>query len=348
MTCPSVRGPDTEWHRIAGAVCGALLLLAVGACAPVAPPPLPESPPPAPPATATQAANPLSQAPAAQPSTPATQGANPTPTRIATATLTATPTQSPSPTPTPAPALRQLLTGGCCVNPSWSPEGDTVRFLDRPTAQSVAGIYEVAADVPAPIAAGELVTTTIPTASSGGRFVIVSDDSGSTISDRQTDQSHFIPDAEEQVMVSPGGKWVVWRTQEPNSGTSFRDRLMTVWVAALDGSGRRAVATLRGGSLTGWLGDEALLVQRRDEADQDERLLLRLDLDDGTQTVLDRALRFNGLLISPGGPYVAYYVSLDQDDPAQNGLWLLDTTSGSKQALPVIGAYRWRDASRLL
>ncbi|MBA3534431.1 MAG: hypothetical protein H0T73_21125, partial [Ardenticatenales bacterium] len=50
----------------------------------------------------------------------------PSPTAIPSATATA------EPTAIPMPALRQLTTGGCCVNPAWRADGQAVQFLDKP------------------------------------------------------------------------------------------------------------------------------------------------------------------------------------------------------------------------
>ena len=54
---------------------------------------------------------------------------------------TATPTPTPSPTPTPQAILRQLTSGGCCVQPSFSPDSSKVLFVDKPSETVPPGVY---------------------------------------------------------------------------------------------------------------------------------------------------------------------------------------------------------------
>src|SRR5512137_750188 len=73
--------------------------------------------------------------------------ATPTPAPTATHTATPQPTSTPrptlTPTATPTPPLTQLTSGGCCVNPGWSPDSRQVLFIDKPSEGDPAGIYAV-------------------------------------------------------------------------------------------------------------------------------------------------------------------------------------------------------------
>jgi hypothetical protein len=62
-----------------------------------------------------------------------------------------------------------------------------------------------------------------------------------------------------------------------------------------------------------------------------------------------RAERLRGGLLSQDGAWLAYYVALDED-PAQNGLWLVRSDGSTRRKLDrdLFGAYQWRDAGRLL
>lgn len=293
--------------------------------------------------TATQVVTPVDvtatgSAPLQVAATPTTTSLPPTPTASAT----------PSPTPTQAPALRQLVTGGCCVNPVWSADGEAVRFLDRPAPDAAVGIYEVAADVPAPVTAGTLFTTTIRSTAGGGRFYVLTERESTTIEDLASGRSYTIPSEGNQVAISPGGTRVAWQVRDETSGVPQSERQTTIWMANLDGRAPRALVTLSGLSDMRWLDEESLLLQLRQMADLDDRLLVRYDIENDETTVLDRAARFNGVTISRDGSFLAYYVSLDQDEPEQNGIWVMDAASGVKHALPVTGAYQWRDGERLL
>jgi hypothetical protein len=67
----------------------------------------------------------------------------------------------------------------------------------------------------------------------------------------------------------------------------------------------------------------------------------------GPLTELTRGRRIRSTVVSPGGGWMVYLVTTS-DDPAQDGLWLANTTSGERRKLEVFGAYRWRDEGRLL
>jgi hypothetical protein len=262
-----------------------------------------------------------------------------------------TATALPSPTPVPEPSLRQLATGGCCVNPSWRPDGEAIRFLDRPSAAAPAGIYEILLSSPEPVDMGVLVTTTLPSGigTTSDRYTVTTGSGQVTIEERATGRIYTLPEGASQVVISPDETRVAWQVRsDGGSGGPFIQAHSAIWVATLDGDDPQLLLEGRGASISGWLGAESLLLQARDEADEDERRLLRVDLPAGRITELDRGARFSGLSISRGGTRAVYFISLDYDDPDQNGLWVLDTTTGVKEPLPQAGAYRWRDGTRLL
>ncbi|MBI5349092.1 MAG: hypothetical protein HZB77_07205 [Chloroflexi bacterium] len=77
---------------------------------------------------------------------PATVMPSPTPKPTSQPTTQPpTPTKPPTPTiaPTPIPKIKQITSGGCCVNPFWSPDGTTVMFVDKPNETASAGIWGV-------------------------------------------------------------------------------------------------------------------------------------------------------------------------------------------------------------
>ena len=47
------------------------------------------------------------------------------------------------PTPTPAPRLRQLTDGGCCTESFWSPDGQRILYIDRPSMDAQSGLWGV-------------------------------------------------------------------------------------------------------------------------------------------------------------------------------------------------------------
>jgi Tol biopolymer transport system component len=269
-----------------------------------------------------------------------------------TPTPTPAPIPTPSPSPTPMPELRQITTGGCCTQPFWSPDSRQVLFIDRPAPGDPVGIWGV--DVSQPnLTPPQLVTDRIAFYTADLTYRIELSQSttvierlagplSETVSARWT-----VPAGGRPVSISPGRKRVAW--QVSNEDLPFERRTTQVWVANLDGSDARSVATLPRGGFSDWISDDVLLMSSRESLESREQALYTFSLVDGRTTDLVRAERLRGGLLSPDRAWLAYYIALDED-PAQNGLWLVrtDGTGRRRLALDLFGAYQWRDSRRLL
>lgn len=282
------------------------------------------------------ASAPLSSPPSAPSSTPPPVSPSPSPLPSATATVT----------PTPQPALRQLMTGGCCANPMWRPDGQAIHFLDRPTQADPVGIYEVSLAAPAPLAVGALVTTTLGNWDSSG-YYLAPEGEGVRVQ-AANGESWWLPTGGSLPSVAPDGAQVAWLEREDQSAIPFNERVGTIWLAPAGGGEAERLLSARGLLLAGWIGPQDLLFLLPDDNEPAMRLLLRYRLADGATTRLGRAPRINGLLPSPDGRYLVYFTSLGQGTLERNGLWLTHSESGESAALPFVGAYQWRDATRLL
>ena len=261
--------------------------------------------------------------------------------------------EAPSPAPviaatatTPPPAPRQLTQGGCCVNPTWSSDSQRVLYFDRPTSQDQAGIWGIDLQGGSPV----FVTA---------QWAIYSNDqalrafpsSGQTIVERVSDgQRWTIPNDGRSVVFSMDGVqlgWTAGRSQPP-----FDSTVRQIWVSQADGSGARQVMSVLSGGISGWFPDGQLLVNGRlENIDLGQALWVltppTVEGGDWNAAELLQAKRIRGAIISPDGNWLAY-VSAFSGDPNQDGLWLLHIRSGEKRRLEIFGAYRWRDASRLL
>ena len=251
----------------------------------------------------------------------------------------------PSPSPTPVPALRQLIEGGCCTQPFWSPDSRQVLFIDKPAPDAPVGIWgvNVIQFDPTP----ELVTERIAFYTADMAFLVELGEDTTTI-ERLADNARWTVPAEgRSVSISPSRKRIAWQVSDDD--LPFERRTTQVWVANLDGTDAQAVATLPRGGFAGWISDDVLLLSGRESLESREHMLYAFSLDSGRTTELVRAERLRGGLLSPDGAWLAYYVALDED-PAQNGLWLVRTDGSARRQLDrdLFGAYQWRDAGRLL
>jgi Tol biopolymer transport system component len=299
---------------------------------------------------------------------------SPTPTDTPLPSPTPTATTIPSPTPTPIPTLRRLTQGNCCTQPFWSPDSLQVLFIDKPGTDLPAGIW--ALDITQLEPTPELLTEriafytpdlTLRTELKEDSTVIerldgplslsepgnlsgtdpLSDTESSTQTSPTPDTTWEVPSEGQPVSVSPGQKRITW--QKSDYDLPVERRTTQIWVANLDGSAPQMVAELPRGGFSGWISDDVMLLSGRESREAQEQVLFTLSLADGNQVELARGKRLRGGLLSPDGAWLAYFVALDED-PAQNGIWLVRTDGSERYKLErdLFGAFQWRDTHRLL
>lgn len=275
-----------------------------------------------------------------EPAPPATTA----PTQTPTVTASPRPTLTPTPTPTPMPALRPLTTGGCCVQPGWSPDSRQVLFIDKPSAGDPAGIYAV--DVITGVNKPPRMIGRIGTYSADRSLVAYPGDSG-TIVERPSTGDRWTLGNVGQVTFAPDNLRLAW-TDSPDTTSPFDRRRSDVYVANLDGSGSSRIARVYGGGLAGWLpGGSRIMYQGRPSLDVRERTLTVLDLATGAATNLVTAERISGASASKDGRWVAYYITFNTDS-SRSGIWVQRTDGSEARKLDLWGAYQWRDDSHLL
>ncbi len=141
--------------------------------------------------------------------------------------------------------------------------------------------------------------------------------------------------------VSPDRNRIAWSITKADLPPERQ--VAAIWLANLDGSDARQVATLPRGGVSGWISDDVLLVSGRESLQAREQAISALSLADGSVTELARAERLRGQVLSPSGQWIVYYITFD-DDPAQNGLWLVSTDGSQRTRFDsaLFGAYQWR------
>jgi hypothetical protein len=271
-----------------------------------------------------------------------------TPSPTARATVTPTETESPTPTATPAPVLRQLTVGGCCTGHFWSPDSRQVLFIDQPAADAPLGIWGVDIEMPDP--EPTLYTERIASYTSDLAFVIEPDptDRSVTIIERVADGERWsAPAGGRSVSLSPARTRLAWQVTDDDLPSERR--VAEVWIANLDGSDARLVASLPRGGVSGWIDEDTLLISSRESLEAREQVISSLRLTDGARTELARGERLRGGALSPDGGWYLYMVTFDAD-AAANGLWIMRTDGSDRRQLDptLFGSYRWRDERQLL
>ena len=268
--------------------------------------------------------------------------ASPTPPPIPTR-IRSTDTPVPSPTLTPPVAeMVRLTEPGCCVQPFWSPDGQEVRFIDRPEPTSPTGIYGVSVEG----GAVRLISERVGLPSPDGRYLAYLNEQGETVvEDTIQGQQWTIPNSGRRVFFSPNSVRLAWAAVF-DTGT-FDQQRVVVSVSDIDGNNAREVATVYGGGIAGWLDDEHLLLAGRIEP-QEDSALFSLSVVSGSQDILIRHRNIRSASIAPGGRWILYTITLDTDQPEDNGLWIIRSDGGLHYRLEVVGSARWRDGSHLL
>jgi WD40-like Beta Propeller Repeat len=295
------------------------------------------------------------------PTLPPNPSLSPTPPRTAPSTLTtfpptphtplptALPTLAPTPLPSPTltPALRQLTSGGCCVQPFWSPDGSQLWFIDHPSPDSPAGVWGV------PLTGGDpqFISDRPGYYSRDGQYLTYPEKDVTYIQNVASGERWPLPVVNGRfISISPDSAHIAWQVN--SSHFNLDGRTVDIWIANLDGSDPHQAVRLVGGGLSSWFpvsaSDSArLLVTTRASAGADLQLNI-LNLSDGSLTPLQTIKGLRGLSLSPQGSWVAYTVTFS-GDPAQDGLWALSTQPNSQPIhLNTFGSFRWRSDNQLL
>ena len=233
-----------------------------------------------------------------------------------------------------------VLTGGCCPGTVWTPDSAGLLFLDGPPARPRTAIYGVPA-------AGGAVTqrfATVAFYSPRLRWQVRPGSGVDTTLRRLADGRTFtLPTFGADVVWTPAETRLAYARSDTTG--NYDRRATRVFVADVFGA-PRVVATLYGGGPFGWLDENTWLLSGKRAPGDRDRELLTLNVRTGARKVLRTALGFRAVQLSPDGRQVAYTVSFDSQ--ARNGLWLQATAGGAPRELGEFGAYRWRDARRLL
>ena len=253
-----------------------------------------------------------------------------------------TSTLPPSPSPTPTPTIRQLTSGGCCVEPFWSPEGKQVLFIDRPAQDMPSGIWGIDAQGGEP----QFITNQLGIFSDDMLLRAYPENGGTFVQDLSTGEIWRIPNGGRAVSFAPDNTWLAWTAGQ--TGPPFDTAQREVWISRVDGSEAQQVFGGTRAGFGGWFPDGRMLVSGLVGDGSREQALWILTLGGQEDMVeLARGNRVREIRISPSGEWVAYVVTFSAD-PAQDGFWLVNTITVEQRRLDVFGGYKWRDEQNLL
>jgi hypothetical protein len=235
------------------------------------------------------------------------------------------------------PNPRRLTVGGCCVNPIWSPDSNTVLFVDKPDPKSPVALYGVSVGQPS------TPRPLLPIAHYNPSFTYALLPGTPSLFERLSDgQRFYLHTQGSNVAWSPSSRQLAWNITELEG--NFDRRRSDVWVASLGGEPQQ-VATIYGGGLAGWLDEETLLLTGKRTPKEALRNLETHHLPTRKRRTLASATAMRSILPSPDGRWLVYYVAFDR--PERNGLFVT-SLEGELRKLNWFGSYRWRDSQRLV
>lgn len=241
------------------------------------------------------------------------------------------------------PEVKALTEAGCCVNPFWSIDGQTVMYLDKPTPDGQLGIYGV------PITGGEpqLATDRIGLPSPDQRYRAYLDEFGQTIVEPFNSEVQWvIPNGGLRVFFSPQSTRLAW--SQTTRTTICEQRPTTISIADIDGSDPKEVITLYCGGFAGWLDEDHLLLTGRVEEGTQDVVLFSLNVLDGTRTDIVTNQRIRNVEVANGGEWIMYTIMLHPEDSSNDGIWVVKRDGTVRYKLAVVGSAHWRDATHLL
>lgn len=284
--------------------------------------------------------------------------ARPTETRVAnapasSASLTATPNALPTnrptdeptlePTATPVPArFTQLMDGGCCVNPGWLPDSQSIVFIDKPQADAPAGMYRVNVAEPN---ASALWSERIAFYTRDFEYAQIPEPVGTRLIRTSNGQEWRIKNGGRSVQISPDRTRIVWT--ETRETFPLENRVSNIMLANLDGSDAKPILQVLRGGVSGWLDENRLLVNGRASRESFDTTLFVYDLRDESRVEIARAERIRLTAPSPDGNWIAYALT-NEPNAARSGLWLARADGTETRKLDFFGPVQWRDAAHLI
>ncbi len=251
---------------------------------------------------------------------------------------TSTPTSVPF-----IPTVLRLTEPGCCVQPFWSTDSRTVEFIDKPESTEKSGVYGVSIDG----GTMQLINEQVGLPSPDGKYLAFLNGQGKTVIRELASQQDTIIDNDGQrPFFSPKSKRLAWAIVTPvNVDVGSR---VEIHVADIDGKNDRSLITVYNGGVAGWLDDDRILIAGRKQANTLQISLFSIDLNTNNQFDVATEQRMRNVSVAPEGKWILYTVTLDPNDAANDGLWVISADAQKRYKLAVVGNGWWRDGSHLL
>jgi hypothetical protein len=264
----------------------------------------------------------------------------PEPTPIATPTpeptTTPVPSPIPEPTSTPEPERPVIVTDSpCCGLFEWIDDDRLLVYED--VSEGIAGSWLVDVTTGERVFAGEGfgfasdVGTFALSGIRGEGLRVMSIDGGSV---------GYVPNDGQAGWLSPDGERVVWLENLPcRMPSSTVDRSVRLMIGDVASGSIREVLRLQSAELQ-WFPDSRRVLAAARDLDFNQSGIWLIDVETGSFDVVFEELFIRAVRMSPDGRRVMLMRTFN-NDPTQNGIFILELATGDLWKIAESGAFRW-------
>lgn len=235
--------------------------------------------------------------------------------------------------------LRQLTTDGCCAMAHWHPTDPNTLYTVDGGAGSLASVFERSLNDDG---ASRLRPAPMPYLAANGAFEVEPFINGFSKVRRIADGTEYSVNTNNRIpTLNLSNTKLLWAVSSDAVVPGQTRPNTSIYTSDINGENVQEIHAEPGADAR-WLDDNRVLISARNE--QRQTTLHVYMLDTAELITLGQWREMRGLSVSPGGRYISFYLSW-QDDPTTNGVYMIDLTQpGTITQMPWFGGWRWRDA----
>lgn len=236
--------------------------------------------------------------------------------------------------------LRRVTYDGCCAVFWFHPTDPDRLYVIDGTAGTLAGVIEWDVTNSSPIA---VVETAPPSyTSAGGTWRLRLNGLMTQLENVETGQIVSVNTGGNLPALNANNTQLMWMNQAYPTAPGEPPAPITIWLNDLSGNNGRLLREQRGGGAS-WIDSTRILLNTPVENTR-ERIYEVWTLTDNSVYTLGRFDNIRNVSIAPGGSYMMYYLTF-QEDSTQDGIYALPIEAGAlPQKMAWFGSWQWRDS----
>ena len=235
--------------------------------------------------------------------------------------------------------VRKLAERGCCANPFWHPTDPNRLYVVDGALGGLAGVFTW--DVTQGVMVNILQTAPRPYFSPDGKYQLALRSDGLVSLNTEAGDMLTLLDTSQRIpTLNPTSTHLLWTVADEVITVGQTQPLSHVMLSKRDGSEAREIWA-QPSTTAQWLDDTHILIQTNENR---ITTLYSYSMLTGEAIELGRFYSLRHLSVAPGGERLMFVLTF-QDDPSQNGVYLMEVKAPPQaQRLGWVGAWRWRDS----